>query len=231
MDHQHDNLGNPAVPGMAGGLIVTLFALVLAILLSQVALIAWGDPEAMRFTEQGLAPSHFMVLALCSAAGFLTVSGLLGVLFRGRVDLALCREDLVPAAGALAAVVLANLAGTTAGRWIGEEYSGAPDLSSWGTATAGVVLVAVLLAPAVEELFFREMLLARVLAGAPRWLAITATATAFGAFHLAAGGLALMLTLAFMGVVLAWVRLRTGSLAAPFLVHALNNAIAIAFLS
>ncbi len=231
MEHQRDSLRNPAVPGTAGGLLVTLCALVLAILLSQLTVLAAGGPGLMRFTERGLAPYPFTLLALSSATGFLAVSALLGVLFRGRIDLSLRRNDLLPAAAALAAVFLANMAGTAIGSRIGEDYSGAPDLSFGRLATAVIFLVGVLLAPAAEELFFREMLLTRILAGAPRWLAITATAAAFGAFHLAAGGVVLVLTLASMGVVLAWLRLKTGSLAAPFLVHALNNAIALVLLS
>jgi len=231
MEQQRQGLENPVIPGVGGGLIVTLFALVLAMLVGQIALLACGGAGVIRFTELGLAPLPFILLALCSASGFLTVSAVLGFLFRGKVDLAIRTRDLLPAAGALAAVLLANLAGTAVGSWLGEEYAGAPDLTTPGAANIGVFLVAVLVAPAVEELFFREMLLARVLGGAPGWLAITATAAAFGVFHLAAGGIALVLTLGLMGVALAWLRLKTGSLAAPFIVHALNNAIALAFLS
>ena len=231
MEHPHHNLEKAILPGVGGGLVVTLFALLLANLLSQIALLACGGAELFRFGENGLEPYPFIMLALCSTTGFLAVSALMAILFRARVPLALRTRDLAPAAAGLVIVFFANMAGTAAGAWFGEEYTGAPDLGYGQAATIGVVLVAVLLAPAVEELFFREMLLTRVLAGAPRWLAIAATATAFGAFHLAAGGIALVLTLAVMGVVLAWLRLKTGSLAAPFLVHALNNAIALAFLS
>ena len=214
-----------------GGLVVTLFALALASLLSQLTVLATGGDGWIRITEKGPTPGAFMVLALCSAAGFLTVSGLLLFLFRGRIGLAVRRSHVGPAAAALAAILLANLAGTSLGGWLGEDYAGAPDLGSGGPAVIGVFLAAVLLAPAVEELFFREVLLVRVLAGAPRVLAISVTAISFGLFHMTAGGIVLVATLTFMGVALAWLRLRTGSLAAPFMVHALNNAIALLFLS
>ena len=231
MERPNGSLEKPVVPGIGGGLIITLFSMVLATLVSQVVLLACGGPGIIRYTDSGLAPYPFVLLALCSAAGFLTVSALLGALIRRRVNLSFHPGDLVPASVALVAVFLVNMAGTALGHWFGEEYRGAPDLSAGGTATFGIAVAAILLAPAVEELFFREMLLTRVLAGAPRWLSIAATGSAFGAFHLSAGGPALVLTLALMGVVLAWLRFRTGSRAAPFLVHAANNAIALAFLS
>jgi membrane protease YdiL (CAAX protease family) len=230
MDRYQGSFRNPAGPGPLGGLVVTLFALALATLLSQLTALATGG-GSIRITAQGLEPGTFIVLALCSAAGFLSVSGLLILMFRGRIDLAVHRSDVGPAAAALAAILLANLAGTFLGGWLGENYAGAPDLRSGGPAVTGVFLVAVLLAPAVEELFFREVLLVRALAGTPRALSISVTAISFGLFHMTAGGIALVLTLTFMGVVLAWLRLRTGSLAAPFLVHALNNAVALLFLS
>ena len=213
-----------------GGLVVTLFALALASLLSQLTVLATGG-GSIRIAEQGPEPGTFIVLTLCSAAGFLSVSGLLILMFRGPVGLAVHRSHVGPAAAALAAILLANLAGTFLGSRLGENYAGAPDLRSGGPAVAGVFLVAVLLAPAVEELFFREVLLVRALAGTSRALAISVTAVGFGLFHMTAGGIALVLTLTFMGAVLAWLRLRTGSLAAPFLVHALNNAVALLFLS
>ena len=213
-----------------GGLVVTLFALALASLLSQLTVLATGGGGAIRITEQGPEPGTFIVLALCSTAGFLSVSGFLILMFRGPIGLAFHRSHVGPAVAALAAILLANLAGTFLGRWLGENYAGAPDLRSGGPAVTGVFLVAVILAPAVEELFFREVLLIRALAGTSRTLAISVTAVGFGLFHMTAGGIALVLTLTFMGVVLAWLRLRTGSLAAPFLVHALNNAVALLFL-
>ena len=231
MDDRQDNLGRPLIPGPAGGLVVTLFALVLAILVAQLALLLAGGAGVIRYTDHGMAPWPFILLALCSCSGFIGVSVLLGILFRGRLLLSVRSSDLLPTAGGFGAILLVNVAMTALSNRIGEDYSGAPDLGPGGMAAAGVVLAAVVLAPLAEELFFREMLLTRALAGSPRWLAVATTAAAFGALHLAVGGVVLMLTLTFMGAVLAWLRFRTGSLGPPILVHALNNAVALALLS
>ncbi len=130
MDRYQGSFRKPADPGALGGLVITLFALALATVFSQLAVLATGGDGWIRITETGPTPGAFMVLALCSAAGFLTVSGLLLFLFRGRIGLAVRRSHVAPAAAALAAILLANLAGTSLGGWLGENYSGAPDLGS-----------------------------------------------------------------------------------------------------
>ncbi|MEO1696946.1 MAG: type II CAAX endopeptidase family protein [Planctomycetota bacterium] len=82
-----------------------------------------------------------------------------------------------------------------------------------------VVLFAVVLQPLFEEILFRGFLLELGVArfGVP--LAILVTSLLFGLAH----GAAAAPVTAFLGAVFAWIKLRTGSLWAPFLAHALHN--------
>jgi membrane protease YdiL (CAAX protease family) len=230
MDRYRDDFQSRAEPDGLGGLILSIVSMALVAILSRLAFLVAGGDVPVRTDQHGLMPEQFIILALCSAAGFLAVSGILLCLFRGPIRLTLRRRDAWPVAGAATAVLLANLAGTTLGDLAGEPYAGGPDMSRGGPAVAGIFLVAVILAPMVEELFFRELLLTRVMAGTPRAVAISVTAVGFGVFHVTAGGIILAGTLAFMGAVFAWIRLRTGSVAASFLVHAINNGVALLFL-
>ena len=49
----------------------------------------------------------------------------------------------------------------------------------------------------------------------------------FGSVHLPSGDLAVAGLLAFLGVILAWLYERTGSLGPPIVLHMVNNSIAI----
>jgi membrane protease YdiL (CAAX protease family) len=88
-------------------------------------------------------------------------------------------------------------------------------------------LAGVGIAPLCEEMFFREALLARILRDTPGSLAVLVSSVLFGAFHFGSGGAILVGTLCLMGAILGHLRLRTGSLGPPILLHALNNGIAI----
>jgi membrane protease YdiL (CAAX protease family) len=96
----------------------------------------------------------------------------------------------------------------------------------WGIVqlTVGAVLVA----PLAEELFFRGVLLQAVCYHFPRaWVAVSVTATAFGLVH--SSQPQDVLPLATMGVVLGYIRLRTGRLWPCVLLHTLFNARTMAF--
>jgi len=96
-------------------------------------------------------------------------------------------------------------------------FSSAPDLLS---STSGIVQT-VLLAPVVEELVFRGVMLR---ACAARWGmhgGVLASATAFAVLHFDSLG-----ALAF-GVVMALLYLRTRTLLVPMLCHALHNALIV----
>ncbi|MCD7098495.1 CPBP family intramembrane glutamic endopeptidase [Stenotrophomonas sp. MMGLT7] len=100
---------------------------------------------------------------------------------------------------------------------------------------AFLVLFAVVLAPAYEELLFRRVLFGRFLAAGRPWLGLLLSSVAFALMHeipgLSGNGPAaicqLWLIYGGMGAAFAWLYWRTGSLWAPILAHALNNATAL----
>lgn len=97
----------------------------------------------------------------------------------------------------------------------------APKGFSWSS-YAGMLLVAGVLAPIVEEIAFRGLLY--------RWLrerlgvgvGMVGSALAFSVLHGIAG---LIPAIAVLGLILAWVYERTGSIWAPVIVHGVYNAI------
>jgi len=95
--------------------------------------------------------------------------------------------------------------------------------NAWGVwGTVHLVVGAVLVAPLVEELFFRGVLLqALCLQFKLGWVAVAVSAVAFGGVHAQPQD---VLPLVTMGVVLGYLRLRTGALWPCMLVHALFNA-------
>ncbi len=96
--------------------------------------------------------------------------------------------------------------------------------SEWGVwGQVQLFVTAVVVAATVEELLFRGLLLQTIWRYSQRaWLAIALSALAFGFMHFTQPqGI---LPLATMGVVLGYVRLRTGSLAACVIAHAFFNA-------
>ena len=101
-----------------------------------------------------------------------------------------------------------------------------------------LVLFAVVLAPAYEELLFRRVLFGRFLAAGRPWLGLLLSSAAFALLHeipgLSGNSPAaicqLWLVYGGLGMAFGWLYWRTGSLWAPILAHALNNAIALAAL-
>lgn len=79
-----------------------------------------------------------------------------------------------------------------------------------------------IVAPIVEELFFRGMLYPLLRRRLPAWLAIVANAAIFAALHF----IPILLPVLFvMGLLLTFVRARTDSIIPGIIIHALNNAI------
>jgi membrane protease YdiL (CAAX protease family) len=95
--------------------------------------------------------------------------------------------------------------------------------SAWGVwGTVHLVVGAVLVAPLVEELFFRGVLIqALCFHFKLGWVAVAVSALAFGGVHAQPQDVLPLVTLA---VVLGYLRLRTGALWPCILVHALFNA-------
>ncbi|WP_184414456.1 CPBP family intramembrane glutamic endopeptidase [Xanthomonas translucens] len=101
-----------------------------------------------------------------------------------------------------------------------------------------LIVFAVLIAPAYEELLFRRVLFGRLWdAGWPR-LGMALSGAAFALVHELPGTtgngvaetLQLWLVYGSMGAAFAWLYKRTGTLWAPIAAHGLNNAVAVAAL-
>jgi membrane protease YdiL (CAAX protease family) len=93
-----------------------------------------------------------------------------------------------------------------------------------------VAVAAVVVAPVVEELLFRGLLLQGLMLRIGFWPAALLSSVAFGVLHMAsfdAGGAALALATGTMGLGLCVLARRTGRLGPGIGVHALRNALAI----
>lgn len=86
------------------------------------------------------------------------------------------------------------------------------------------LLLAVALTPALcEEAVFRGVLLSAT-RRLPAWRAVLLNGVVFGAFHLSLEAPVRFLPTAWVGIVIAWAVLRTGSVWTGVLMHLLNNA-------
>lgn len=94
-----------------------------------------------------------------------------------------------------------------------------------------VVLLAVttiVIAPVVEEIFWRGLLLRGLRARLPRWAALAAAALLFGATHFQ---LAALPGLTLAGLAFAWLADRSGRLGSAIVAHVAFNAVTIATLT
>jgi membrane protease YdiL (CAAX protease family) len=109
---------------------------------------------------------------------------------------------------------------------IGEDISG-------GFESLVFLFLVVILAPLVEEVIFRGMLLSRLRRSMGPWPAILISAAVFSAIHLTDPDAILAIPSLFVvGVALGWVALRQGDLSLAIFVHAgvnLTGAIALLF--
>jgi ABC-2 type transport system permease protein/sodium transport system permease protein len=102
-------------------------------------------------------------------------------------------------------------------------------MDQWKTTSPLLVLLALAITPAfVEEVFFRGYLFNAIAAVSKPSRAILATAVLFGVFHVLVGGtLALerVIPATLMGLVLGWVRWRSGSVWPGILLHICHNSL------
>lgn len=175
----------------------------------------------------------------------------LGARYRGYSweELGLARRDL-PAGlrlgGWMSVVVMAGVAlvalvPTTRGYFEDERFL---DLSA-GQVVFDAVLRIPLVTALTEEVLFRSVLLAVLLVTLSRWRAIAVSSLLFGLWHVftalgdlgeneatadfagwevVVGVVGVVAATAAAGVVFAWLRLRSGSVVTPWLVHAVLNA-------
>jgi hypothetical protein len=99
-----------------------------------------------------------------------------------------------------------------------------------GSVTIGVLIVA--LAPVAEETFFRGFMFGGLRRRAPFAVAALVSGAVFGLFHYTGPDTwGVVPQLAVLGIILAWVYERTGSLWPAIFLHTINNAIAFAILT
>lgn len=102
------------------------------------------------------------------------------------------------------------------------------DVSALAAVAAGALIVVV--APLAEEIFFRGFFFGGLRSAMPLVPAALISGALFGSIHLAGGNFAAAGLLSVLGVLLAWLYERTGSLWAPIALHAVNNALAFTVL-
>jgi len=92
---------------------------------------------------------------------------------------------------------------------------------------AGLAVFAVVIAPIVEELFFRGFVFNVMRSKLPVGWAAVATGAMFGVVHAFGSPVGFLLPLALLGTVLCLVYWKTGSLLPCIALHSLNNCIAL----
>ncbi len=100
------------------------------------------------------------------------------------------------------------------------------DEGGLGPVLAAVLIVA--LAPLSEEIFFRGFMFGGLRRRFPLWAAAAISGAVFGLLHYTGpDSIGVVPQLAVLGILLAWLYERTGSLWPPIILHVLNNAIAL----
>ncbi|HLY32687.1 MAG TPA: CPBP family intramembrane glutamic endopeptidase, partial [Ktedonobacterales bacterium] len=94
--------------------------------------------------------------------------------------------------------------------------------------TLGALLAAILVAPWCEEVFFRGFVFPGLLRRLPLWPTMALSAALFALAHADVGS---FIPLVLLGLALAYLRWRTGSLWPCIALHTLNNLIATALLA
>ncbi len=82
------------------------------------------------------------------------------------------------------------------------------------------IISTVILAPIVEELMFRGMIMNRLMSVFPKWVSVAVSALAFGVFHL---NLTQGVFATLVGLVIGFIYLKTRSISVCILAHAANN--------
>jgi len=102
--------------------------------------------------------------------------------------------------------------------------------SLFGAIAAGVLIIGA--APVSEEIFFRGFMFGGLRNRLPFVVAGPLSGAIFGLFHFTGSdSWAVLPQLAFLGLTLAWVYERTGSIYPTICIHAFNNALAFAILT
>ena len=119
-------------------------------------------------------------------------------------------------------------------QWFAQGHEVSQDIKQLGAAASPALriplaLLVVTLGPLVEELLFRGVLLSAAMRHMTPGVAAFMTAALFACVHLPDLGFLwyALPNLLLLGLVLAWLRLKSGSLWPAVLAHAVNNALAV----
>ena len=119
-------------------------------------------------------------------------------------------------------------------QWFAQGHEVSQDIKQLGAAASPALriplaLLVVTLGPVVEELLFRGVLLSAAMRHMTPGAAAFMTAALFACVHLPDLGFLwyALPNLLLLGLVLAWLRLKSGSLWPAVLAHAVNNALAV----
>lgn len=134
-------------------------------------------------------------------------------------------EVVAVVTGAAVAALLQALTGEE----VGSPVQVSPDLRGWGIVM--LVVMAVVVAPAVEEFVFRGLLFRSLADGYGFWVGAILSPVPFGLTHVAVGASvdlwALRITLMVVGIALAWIHWRRRNLLANIAAHAAFNVIGV----
>ena len=114
-----------------------------------------------------------------------------------------------------------------------EVQEGFRELATEESAAPLLVFGAVIVGPFAEELFYRGMLFTALRRRLPLWPAMGLSGVLFGLSHLQTtleGYLLVLIIIIPLGMFLAWIYERRGSLVVPVLAHATFNLVQIVFL-
>ncbi len=121
-------------------------------------------------------------------------------------------------------------------RWLGmadlshQQFASIREfVEQWKSVSPTLILVTLALAPGVfEEFFFRGFLFTSLRSTLKPWTTVVLTALLFGMFHVVAATVLTpekFLPSTFIGLVLGWVRLRTGSVLPCMVLHVVHNGL------
>jgi len=132
------------------------------------------------------------------------------------------------ALGCVATIALSLIVGTLGNAWLPEAQSQVTaiiqDMTATPSLTIAAMVVFAVLAPIAEEMFFRGLLFGWLRAHWPFWLTAIVTSALFGLMH---GNLGYAAVAGALGLLLAYLRERTGSLWASIIAHVCNNLFAV----
>lgn len=228
-------------------LIVPQLASLAGVFAGVTAFITWqlflGRPAEVEYLTRKLLGDFFFNSLLLDSADLVLLALSLWFLLRvtdpglpARFPALTRKAVLLGLATGIAAMLAAGLFEYLCDRFlhtdIGRDAGRLPVMPHHARELALGIFTAVLVAPLAEEVYFRGLLLGWIRQYTGTWPAVAGSALVFGLLHLrfltlGTEGWLITGELVGMGVLLGWVAVRTGSLWASFIAHALNNLCAL----